>query len=791
MAESLPQLSGETSVTGIQAKVAIARSPSGIVNISAQSDNDAYFGLGYAHAQDRLWQLEVQRRIVQGRLSEVFGKSSVNRDIWFRTLSLYEKAADDWQVLTPKAQQALIAYSDGINAWLNQTGILPPEFALLDIQPEPWTPQDSLAWIKVFALNLSGNFRKEISRHLASQQLTPEQVATLFSDYPGNGPVTAEYDPAGQENMAAMLELQLDIEQHLQIGGKYVGTNVWAVSGQHSANGGAILANDPHLGLQIPSLWYIANLRGDKLNASGMTLVGLPLVIFGRNGHIAWGGSSMMGDNQDLFFEQINHVDNNLYLADGQWLPFDVKKEIIHVKQDFPAGLRKDIQPIEVNIRTGRHGPVISDVFKTSEQAVSLRWTALDDKDTSFQAFFDLNYAQDWAQFNAALKQHVAPNLNMLYADTQGNIGYLGIGHIPLRQTGKGNLPVPGWDNQYQWLGYIPVDEWPSSYNPPEGYIINANNKAVSADYPYFISQDWAPPARAVRIQDMLKQALQQGKLSAEQMQTIQADTLNLSSLALLPVFTKVTPATQTQEKALEYLRSWNGDMARDSYGATLYNTWLGFLREALFSDELTMQWGKGARDSFLRTVRGFISVEDIKAILEAKHSSDYNWCDKVNTQATESCEQILQSSLVSAISRLSKLQGSDTKDWQWGEVHHTSYQHTPFSSAKLLDAVFERRISNGGSPDSINVAVSSFEQAQGYLQTFGAGFRQIIDLSKADTRHLVMNSTGQSGNIMSRHYDDMVKPFRNVEMLEMSAEKPVDTLVLLPAKPGTESKLQ
>lgn len=806
--QSLPQTSGVTEVNGIEQPVTLSRDHRGIVQINAKTDQDAFYALGYAHAQDRLWQLEVQRRTVQGRLSEIFGKESVNMDIWFRTLGLYQRAVNAWQALSPQAQNTLTAYTAGVNAYLNSKPVLPAEFLLLDIQPEPWQVYHSLAHIKLFALNLSGNFQRDIARMLAGRKLNQQQLATLFDSYPADAPTTVaqgdsspvsqlpELTSEQQRKLTQLLALQKSIENQLQIGGRFVGSNGWVVSPQHSQSGQAILANDPHLGLQIPSQWYAASLKGDKIDVAGMSLVGLPLVIFGRNADISWGGTAMMTDNQDLYFERVNPADADLYYAQGQWQRFEVRKESIAVRADFPSTMRKALKPIEIEVRSTRHGPVISDQFDVFEHPVSLGWTALTDNDTTFEAFFKLNYAKDWSGFKQALSALVAPSINVLYADRRGNIGYVGAGQTPIRNKGNGEFPVPGWDEQYHWRGVVPPSEWPSDYNPEKGFIVSANNKVAGDDYPYFVSRDWAPPERAERITQLLQQKIARAEskpgqhLTIDDMIEIQADTLSISALQLLPLLTDLTHETVRQKVAIELLSNWDGDMRRDSPAAALFAVWSRKLREAMFSDELDVKWGEVVEEGFLKGVASEVSTQSVAAQL-----ADSPWCDNVTTSEVENCNTILLQSLEDSMSQLDKLLGGDLDDWEWGEVHFTAYDHQPFSGMKLLDGIFERKIDNGGGANTVNVSGASFEESVGYLQTFGAAFRQIISLGyegiEAKNTHLLMNSTGQSGNVVSEHYDDMVVPFRDVEFIPFEVDGEKQTMTLQPQGYAAKQEMQ
>lgn len=784
---SLPQ-SGAVSVDGLNAGVEIRRDEHGVPHIEARTDADAFFAAGYVHAQDRLWQLELQRRMVDGRLSEVFGRKSLNNDIWMRTLGLNEAAKAHWTRLTPDAQASLTAYTAGINAFLAQKQALPPEFGLLGIEPKPWTVYDSLAWNHMFALTLGGNFREEITRFVASQYLSPAKLAAIFPGYPADAPVTvttAERTQAQTENLLALANLQQQLESDLKIGGRYVGSNGWVVSGRHTANGQSILANDPHLALQAPSLWYTLHLKGDQLNVSGMTLVGLPIVIFGQNGDVAWGGTNMMADQQDLYFERVNPQDPTQYEVNGKWEKFTTRIEEIAVKNESPAYLRGPLKPVEIEVRGTRHGPVISDQFKVFDEAVSLRWPIYDNAGSSYEGFYRVNYARDWQTFNAAFENYVAPALNLLYSDRHGNIGYAGVGRIPVRAKGEGTLPAPGWTDEYDWKGAIPFAEMPRSFNPEKGFIVNANNRITADDYPHFISHGWAPQARAARIQQLIQQLIQQKiakgqRLSVADMQAIQGDVANEPSKALVNAMIGVGTRNDQQREAVRTLKQWDGSMDRDSVGAALYYVWASHLRSQIFDDELQGPWNQRDKTRHLDALSDQMTDEQLAALLR---NDTLSWCDVRQTdEFVESCEMALSTSLRKALRELEKGHGSAMSGWTWGAVHKTRYEHTPFSQTKLA-RVFQREISNGGGPNSVNVAAARYRDREGYIQTFGAGFRQIISLGKSE-QHLYMNSTGQSGNVMSVHYDDMVEPFRDVVFYSLPRTAPRPATATLTLKP-------
>ena len=761
---SLPQQSGTLSVAGLRAPVEIHRDASGVPSIVAANDRDAFFALGYAHAQDRMWQLELQRRIASGRLSEVFGKDSIDQDIWFRTLGLMRSAREAWKALSPEAQDSLQAYTDGINAWLAGHPTLPMEFSMIGIKPEPWSVYDSLAWIKVFALNLGGNYRQEVERMLAKQMLDPHKFSTL---YPNAQTVLAAQPQPKRAVLSTAVSLQrlADFQETLErdfgLGGRYVGSNAWAVSGRLTADGGALLANDPHLGLQMPSLWYMAAIKGHRIDARGATIVGLPMVIFGRNRHIAWGGTNFMADVQDLYFEEASPDDASRYRTENGLESFQSTTELITVRQDFPAFLSSELQPLRIQVRSTRHGPVVSDLFKVFDYPVSMRWTALDADDTSYEAFYRLNYADNWDTFRQALAPLVAPTLNLLYADAAGNIGLMTAGRIPIRSAGSGEVPVSGWDGRNAWRGYIAPDAMPSRYNPASGVLVSANEKFFGAEYPYSINGEWAPPDRARRIEHLLLTLkAKPAELTPQAMGRIQTDTVSEPARRLLARMLRLQPSNDQQKRAFAHLRAWNGDMSRSSQAASIFNAWVRTLRRELMADELRGNWNRETHSRYVKNVAGDVGLDTLGAMLVDGPDS---WCQNLDTPGHDTCDEALDGSLNDALWDLLKMTGdSSMDDWEWGEWHSTVYKHTPFSSINVLRSVFERSIASGGSPDTVNVASYRYDRSGRFTQDFGASFRQVIGLGGKGGSHIYMNSTGQSGNIASAHYDDMVEPFRD-----------------------------
>ncbi len=742
--------------------ISIRRDAMGVTYLKADSDIDVYFAMGYAHAQDRLWQLEIQRRTCQGTLAEVLGRSALEQDIWIRTLGIYEAASKSVDYLSPSAIASLEAYAAGINEWIHTNQRLPIEFAILGIEPQPWKKEDSLAWIKVFALTLSGNYREEIKRFVSLRYLSDRQFNTLFEDNLPRDLVDRDANPPAFDGLSALFSSGKMFGSTSVAENFYPGSNAWVVSGSLTKSGAPILANDPHLDLQIPSLWYAVSQKGATLNASGMSLVGLPVIIFGRNQHIAWGGTAMMADVQDLYLEQTAPEDPNKYLYDGEFESFSTRTEFINVRADFPSSLRSPLKPVSILVRNSVHGPVISDTVTSLDQPVTLQWTGLSDQDTSYESFYRLGYAADWNEFKQALEFHIAPPLNILYADKRNNIGLIGVGRIPVRRAGYGLVPVSGKDKSYEWESYIPFDRMPQVFNPESGFLVNANNRNVDADYPYFISSNYAPPQRAKRITHLVQKTVQSGdKLTTEDMKRIQGDVLDLSVVSLLNVVRDIGPL-DTDPFMVETLRKWDGKASMNSVGATIYYGLLRNLKTNLFTDELSSYWNRKDHSPYLESVIASISSDKVAEIIR----SNEKWCDDVTTEVTESCRSMIESAFNAVSEEMTKLYGSDIDEWTWGRANKAVYQHVPFSQVRMLSRLFERSVSSAGSSNTVNVAGTIFNRSEGYSQVFGAGFRQIIEMKDHSPVHLFVNSTGQSGQVMSPHYSDMTEYFSDFHYL-------------------------
>jgi len=766
---SLTPTSGNIQVKGLGNSIQISHDAFGTPRIIAKTDHDAYFGLGFKHASDRLWQLEVQRRLVQGRLSEILGAEALSQDIWMRTLGIQDSAKQAAQFLSPETTDALKAYSEGINAWVAQATSLPIEFRMLGLRPEPWTIYDSLGAQKMFAFVLGGNMFDEERRDLLLQKFTPAQLKFFYSYDPLN--ILAEAKPLLNTNLIA----KKDTLMEFGIGHKFTGSNAWVVSGKHTKTGHAILANDPHLALELPALWYAASMKGDKLDVTGMTIVGLPIVIFGQNANIAWGGTNLESDQQDLFVETVSSEHPDQYKDGEEWIKFNSRVETIKISPDFPAFLNEALQPVDIVVRKTTRGPVISDVRSSSDRMLSLRWAALDHEDRTIESFFKIQYAKNWGEFRKSLSLLKAPGLNFLYADRAGNIGYQVAGMMPERSIGVGILPQIA-SKAAEWKGYYDFNLLPSILNPENGFFVSAN-EAINHSTEIVISHEWAPPARHERITELLGQSIaDKKKFDIHDMAIIQNDKKDKTALELLPLLKNFDAKTQQEIDAIAELKKWDGSFSSESLGASIFATWSYYLAHEIFDPVLRHSWQRSEQESILASAIDQVNWSRLASVLSA---DPLGWCKK---NQTKPCSIELENSLHAGLKQLEKISGTKTiSKWQWSHISRTEFSQHPFGNVKGLEIFFKKTAYYSASPNSINASNNQFDPYKGYVQNFGAGFRQVIEMD-TNRSHEYMISTGQSGNIMSSHFDDMIDPFSASKLTPFALDNQTDLLNLIPA---------
>jgi penicillin G amidase len=754
---SLPQTDGRIIVAGLHGEVTIARDMNGIPTITAKDDDDLAFGLGFAHAQDRLFQMEVQRRYGAGRLAEIFGQIAIPLDKQMRVLGLYQAAEAAFSKLSPPVQHGIDAYGAGVNAYLATHGlILPPEFELLRLTPEPWKPADTLVWGKLMDFQLGGNYRGELLRASLAQTVSADDMALLYPDYPKDAPRTlAALIPLYRELPLARLYAALPSAL-----GPHYASNNWVVDGAHSASGKPLLANDPHLGFSTPGFWYLARLKTPEHDIEGGTVAGAPLVVIGHNEKIAWGFTTTTADIEDLFIEKLDRNDPSRYMvADGS-LPFRTRPEIVNVRGGAPVTL---------TVRATRHGPVVSDMLPPGTidtgYVLALQASFLGRDDSSAEALWDIDRATDWATFRDGLKKLVGPPQNIVYADTGGTIGFIAAGDIPIRKSGDGWLPAPGWSGDYDWQGFIPFDQLPQATNPASGHFISANNKIVPDSYPYFISRDWDLPDRAERIEELLKTMPRQ---SPDISAAIQADTLSLEAQRLVPLMTKIVPSSDMAREAIQRLQNWDFRMDADKVEPLLFTAWLrSFSRAVLFA-----RLGDAAADYW-----------DLKPqVMETVLTQRPDWCGDPKQLGHETCQTRLVETLDAALDELRRNYGPEMAQWQWGRAHVAYFPNPVFERLPLLRDWLRVTIPTPGGYDTVNRGPSQIrDDDHPYEQRFGAGLRIITDMAAPEQSRMIV-APGQSGNPLSSHYADLLTRWRAFDWLVPSGAAPVDRLTLAPA---------
>ncbi|MGC2413148.1 MAG: penicillin acylase family protein [Stellaceae bacterium] len=752
---SLPQVAGRIVVEGLKGEVTIARDGDGIPLITASDDEDAAFGLGYAHAQDRLFQMELMRRNGAGRLAEIFGAQAVGIDRLMRTLGIYRLAEAEFASLSEPVRRGLEAYAAGVNAFLaTRPGALPPEFLLLRFAPEPWRPADGLVWGKLMDLLLAGNYRGELLRARLLRTVSPEDLAFLYPEYPDDAPTTL----AGLATIYRQLPLdRLYAALPPGVGPIYASNN-WVVDGAHSASGKPLVANDPHLGLSAPGFWYLARLKTPARDIAGGTVAGAPFVVAGHNDRVAWGFTTTGGDVEDLFIEKIDPADPGRYLTPGGSEAFLSRRETIAVK---------GAAPVSLNIRTTRHGPVLSDALPSGSAdegyVLSLAATFLTADDGTAEALWGIDRAADWDGFRTALQSWVGPQQNIVYGDRAGAIGFIAPGRIPIRKKGNGWLPVPGWSGEYDWTGVIPFAELPQAANPASGRFVSANNKIVPETYPYFLSRDWDLPNRAQRITELLAATpLQSPAASA----AVEADTLSIAARRLVPLMTRIVPGSRMAREAIERLAGWDFHMDPDKVEPLLFTAWLREFAHDVFLRHL----GEAAADYW-----------DLKPrVIEAVLTVHPGWCGGPK-EKVGSCDALLVSALDAALTALGRTYGPEMLQWQWGRAHIARLENPVFGRIALLRDWIQLSVPTPGGFDTVNRGSTTIrDAADPYAQRFGAGLRIITDLaSPADARMIAV--PGQSGNPLSPHFSDLLQRWRQFDWLVPGRAAPISTLTLAP----------
>ncbi len=724
---SLAQVDGEIDLAGLQNEVTVVTDEQGVPHISATTEHDLYMAQGYVQAQQRIFQMEMSRRQASGTLSEIVGTAAVDNDKYFRTLGLRRAAEKSYELYTDESKAVLQSFADGVNAYIKEAteeNSLPIEFTLMGSKPAEWTPLDSLTIGKYMAFDLGGHWESQAFNHYLLETFEEEKALELFPAYPKDKPTIIG---EGELDIASSFEKAV-------IPHTFNGSNNWVVSGDKTASGMPLLADDPHLGLATPSIWIQMHLQAEEMNVSGVIFAGVPGIILGHNEDIAWGVTNTGPDVQQLYVEKRSPENDTAFLYEDSWEEANVIEEPIKVK---------DEETIDYDVIETRHGPIISEFAEDTgkDTVLSLRWTALD-ATTELEAILSINKAADWEQFETGLEKFLAPAQNFVFADKYGTIAYKANGNIPIYENGEDALlPLAGWEAENEWKGFIPFDELPRVVNPEKGYIATANNKITGDSYPYHISNVWAQPYRYERISEVLEAGT---NLTAEDMMALQMDIKNLRAREFVPLFAETlsgTDLTDTEQQAIQLLRKWDYEDDVESSQALLYHHWMEEIENRLYKDiprnMMGMFSGKGqTTDELLRTaLRGDTSI----------------WVEEEG-----GIEGLLGETFSKTIEKLQEEYGDAINEWRWGDYHQIQFVH-PLSGINPVLAFFfnnEKPMEVGGS--SVTPMAASYEKKTGMVD-HGASWRFVIDSNDMEKGYHIVGP-GQSGHFKSDWYDDQLE---------------------------------
>jgi penicillin amidase len=785
----LARTEGSLSLPGLEDPVEVLRDRWGVPHIYARSVHDLLLAQGFVHAQDRLWQMDFARRLVAGRLSEVMGEQTVPLDRWMRTLTIRRVAEQEVDLLDDATRADLEAYVAGVNARIAQ-GRLPVEFTLLRYAPEPWTVADSLSWIKMMSWVLSVNWETEILRELLIERLGPELAAELEPGCTAGAPriVRRTGDLSVAAGGAAALARAAAGRSFSGPGASEgLGSNNWVISGSRTASGMPLLANDMHLGMTLPSVWYENHLVGGDLALTGVTFPGIPGVVAGHNGHVAWGYTNGFPDVQDLYVERLRHVDGDgddrrgrvQYEFRGEWRDAQAYHEEIKVK---------GAETVTEDVIVTHHGPIInllapeltgrlpdyraggvplagdappgatpvgevpawSAVGGINGPPLALRWTSLD-PDGMIESIFGVARAKNCLEFREALRRWTSPTQNVVYADTEGNIGYSFPGKVPIRAKGDGEVPVPGWTGEYEWTGYIPYEELPHLYNPPQGYIATANNRVVDGDYPYYLGYDHCTSNRAQRIVELIEA---RDKIDLAYIKQMQFDQIAPVARSVGSYLGELETSDPELRPVVALMSQWDGTLAVDSAAAAVYQVFCRRMIARTLGDRLgdlaSRYAGKGPTPVLAEgSMFGERSWEWLEQVMQ---QPDSHWFDLGNG---ETRDDVARLALREAVDFLKDELGPETGDWAWGKLHTLTFSHV-MGQVKPLDRLFNRGpYPVGGDGTSVWATQTTFHDLSSD-PVIGPPFRFIADLG--DLRNsLGLLVPGQSGQPGSRHFDDQV----------------------------------
>ena len=755
---TVPQYSGLVLTNEIGNNIRIYRDSTAIPYIIANSDEDAAFALGYVHAQDRLFTMDLIRRAAEGRLSEILGTKTISFDEMFRTIGIKKTAEKILAQLDPESLRLLKAYSKGVNLYIkNAKGKYPVEFDVLDYNPEKWTPINCLEIGRMMAWELNISWWTDFAYIDLIQKFGTDKVKDIIPQYPENGPfIIPSYLKKFNKISSSFMQTDKAFRQFMGWTGTHIGSNNWVVNDKLSASGRPIIANDTHLAFSAPGRWYVASINTNDMNVTGFTLPGVPGVIIGKNNYVAWALTNIMEDDADFYLEKLDSTGTK-YFYDNKWNNLKIIKDTIRVK---------DSSDVIYKIRYTDHGPIVSNIHTYSilfpqkhknKATISMHWLG-NLVSNEVLSFYKIDKAKNWNEFKDALSTYSVPGQNFVYADKYGNIGYLFGARLPIRNNNTPSFIYDGTTDKYDWKGFVPQNELPSLFNPPDNYIASANNKTVKS-FKYYITNLWEPASRIERINELINSKKKHSVSDFEryQMDFVSPYAKNLTKY-ILGAFKGIDVTDTNLKISLKLLKDWDFKLDQYSQAAAIYSEFLKHLFQNIFLTKMGLE----LYDEYV-----FVQNIPLRTIMQLMDNPNSSWFDDPSTSQIENRDETIRKSLVDAITELEKKLGKDPTYWQWGDLHYVIFKHAFSGYSTIVDKVvnigpFEiggdgTTIFNTEYPFTIGLdKFPNFKNGE-FENNLGPVMRYIYDFSKPDDLELIL-TTGESGNIMSKHYKDMTR---------------------------------
>ncbi len=768
---TLPQYSGRIDSSKIKDTIKIYRDSMAVPYIVAHDDKDVAFAMGFVHAQERMFTMDVTRRAGEGRLSEIFGSKTLPYDEMFKTIGIERDAKKMLKQLSPESLSMLKSYSNGVNFYLSKyKNNLPVEFDVLGYTPDKWTPLSSLVIIRMMGWELNIGWWADVALSDLVGKFGYDKVKDILPNYPENAPYVVPYKLSTDWKAAdAFFRTDMSFRKFIGWNGTHIGSNSWIVNGSKSASGLPIIANDTHLALSAPGKWFAMVIKSKDWNAAGITLPGAPAIVLGKNKYISWAVTNIMEDDADFYSEKLDSTGTK-YLFNGAWHPLNIIKDTINVK---------DSSSVVIEIKSTDHGPIVSGIHPYSTAFgnknlaggnISMNWLGSYPSD-ELLTFLKINKAENWGQFKAAFSTYSVPGQNFVYGDRNGNIGYIFGARLPVRSSNSPEFIYDGTTSKNDWKGFLPQNELPVIYNPPDNYLASANNK-TEKDFKYYITNLWEPPSRIERITQLLHS---KEKFSVHDFMKFQNDIVSpyaeKMTKYILNAFDNVKIINQNLRQTLELFKDWNFKLSKYQQVPSIYEVFYKYLLRNIFLNKM----GKELFNEYV-----FVQNIPYRTIMQLMNEPNSSWFDDPLTPQVEDRDQVIRKSLSEALTELEDKYGKDITNWQWGKMHYVIFKHLFSGKSSIVDKIVGigpfaiggdgTTIFNTEYPFTINENNIPFLHHGEFQNTLGPAVRYIYNFADPNVFYLIL-PTGQSGNFFSRHYKDMTRMWLSGKYLEIRTD--------------------